>query len=197
MFTLTGAGRFEQDVKKSRFVAWAGPTNDEDEARRFIAAHGAPDAGHNCWAFRVGPLHRFNDDGEPGGTAGRPILQAIEGQDLDRVAVVVSRWFGGILLGTGGLVRAYGGTASACLRAMAREPIIAVTTLSVACAFADEARLRAALAALPATLVENTGFTPAGVLLRVTVPCGQVEEVIRKTADVTRGQAAIQRGDAA
>lgn len=197
MFTLTSAGRFEQDIKKSRFVAWAGPVNDEDEARRFIAAHGAPDAGHNCWAFRVGALHRFNDDGEPGGTAGRPILQAIEGQDLDRVAVVVSRWFGGILLGTGGLVRAYGGTASSCLRAMAREPIIAFATLSIACAFADEARLRAALAALPATLVENTGFTPAGVRLRVTVPCGQVEEVIRKTADATRGQAEIQRGDAA
>src|SRR3546814_18000784 len=75
-----------------------------------------PDATHNCWAWRIGDDYRSNDDGEPAGTAGRPILAAIDGQGMDRVVVVVTRWFGGIKLGAGGLVRAYGGTAAECLR---------------------------------------------------------------------------------
>ena len=150
MFTLKKNERFEQDIKKSRFLAWAGPVNTEEEARGFIAALSQRDAGHNCWAFRIGDLYRSNDDGEPGGTAGRPILQAIDGQSLDRVAVVVSRWFGGVLLGAGGLMRAYGGTAAACLQAAERQPIIAFATLSVTCAFADEARIRSGLGAFPA-----------------------------------------------
>lgn len=66
-------------------------------------------ATHNCWAYKVGAQYRFSDDGEPAGTAGRPILSAIEAQHLDRVMVVVTRYFGGIKLGVGGLVRAYGG----------------------------------------------------------------------------------------
>ncbi|KAH9315517.1 hypothetical protein KI387_024144, partial [Taxus chinensis] len=73
-------------------------------------------ATHNCWAYKLGELYRFNDDGEPGGTAGRPIHSAIVSSGLDRVMVVVIRYFGGIKLGTGGLVRAYGGVTSDCLR---------------------------------------------------------------------------------
>ena len=73
---------------------------------RFFAANSDPEATHNCWAYKIGQEYRFNDDGEPGGTAGRPILQAIEGQGMDRVAVLVVRWFGGVKLGAGGLVRA-------------------------------------------------------------------------------------------
>ncbi|PWC40147.1 YigZ family protein [Azospirillum sp. TSO35-2] len=192
MFTLTTTERFEQEIKKSRFLAQAGPVGSEEEARRFIAGCGDPDAGHNCWAFRIGTVHRFSDDGEPGGTAGRPILQAIEGQELDRVAVVVSRWFGGILLGTGGLVRAYGGTASACLRAADRQPIITLATLSVTCAFADEARIRAGLGGFPATLVDTTDFTPDGVTLRITLPCERLDDAVRLVTDICRGQARIQ-----
>ncbi len=81
-------------------------------------------ATHNCWAYRIGQDYRFNDDGEPGGTAGRPILQAIEGQGVDRVVVVVTRWYGGIKLGAGGLARAYGGTAAECLRLAERTPLV-------------------------------------------------------------------------
>ena len=84
---------------------------------RFFAANSDPEATHNCWAYKIGQEYRFNDDGEPGGTAGRPILQAIEGQGMDRVAVLVVRWFGGVKLGAGGLVRAYGGCAANCGRA--------------------------------------------------------------------------------
>lgn len=191
MFTLVRTERFEQEIKKSRFLAQAAPAGSEEEARRFIAAAGSPDAGHNCWAFRIGDIYRFSDDGEPGGTAGRPILQAIEGQGLDRVAVVVSRWFGGILLGAGGLVRAYGGTAASCLKAAEREPIVDYAILSVACAFADEARIRSSLGPFPGTQVETAGFTADGVQLRVTLPRDRAEDFTRMVTDLSRGQAVI------
>ena len=193
MFTITGDVQFEQEIKKSRFRAAAGPAPTEEDARRFIAACSSPDAGHNCWAFRIGDVYRFSDDGEPGGTAGRPILQAIEGQDMDQVAVVVSRWFGGVLLGTGGLVRAYGGTAAACLRAAERQPIITFAALSVTCAFAIEPRIRSGLGAFPAALVETTGFTPDGVQLQIRLPSGQLDDAVRIITDISRGQAEIQR----
>lgn len=192
MFTLVRTERFEQEIKKSRFLAQAAPAGSEEEARRFIAEYSMPDAGHNCWALRVGDVYRFSDDGEPGGTAGRPILQAIEGQELDRVAVVVSRWFGGILLGAGGLVRAYGGTAASCLKAAAREPIVDYATLAVACAFADEARIRSSLGGFPGTQVETTGFTPDGVRLHVTLPRDRADAFIRLVADISRGQAVVE-----
>ena len=196
MFTITGDVQFEQEIKKSRFRASAGPVATEEDARRFIAACSSQDAGHNCWAFRIGDVYRFSDDGEPGGTAGRPILQAIESQDMDQVAVVVSRWFGGVLLGAGGLVRAYGGTAAACLRAAERQPIITFATLSVTCAFADEARIRSGLGAFPTALVETTGFTPDGVQLRIKLPSGQSDDAVRIITDISRGQAEIQRDQA-
>jgi uncharacterized YigZ family protein len=120
MFTLDQTTSLEQVIKKSRFIAVAGPLANEQEAKRFIAAHSDPNANHNCWAWRSGQTYRFSDDGEPSGTAGKPILQAIDRLELDHVAVVVTRWFGGVLLGSGGLARAYGGTAAACLRAAPR-----------------------------------------------------------------------------
>lgn len=192
MFTLRKPERFAQEIKKSRFLAAAGPVGTEEEARRFIAEAGKPDAGHNCWAFRIGGVYRSSDDGEPAGTAGRPILQSIDGQDLDRVAVVVSRWFGGVLLGAGGLVRAYGGTASACLRAAEREPIVTLATLSVTCAFADEARIRSGLGAFPGTTAETEGFAPDGVRLRLQVPSERLDDLIRMVTDVSRGQASVR-----
>src|SRR6185437_8147880 len=104
-----------------------------------------PAATHNCWAWRIGDGYRFNDDGEPGGTAGRPILQAIDGQQMDGVAVVVTRWYGGTKLGAGGLVRAYGGTAAECLRQAGRIALVAMARLGVHCDFADLPLLKARL----------------------------------------------------
>ncbi|EVT88371.1 thymidylate synthase [Pseudomonas aeruginosa VRFPA09] len=114
--TLQGLAEYREEIRKSRFHTIAAPVADEDEAQAFIAAHRDASAGHNCWAWKCGAQYRFSDDGEPGGSAGRPILAAIEGQDMDCVAVLVSRWFGGIKLGTGGLARAYGGGAAKCLQ---------------------------------------------------------------------------------
>ncbi len=105
-----GEGRIEE--KKSRFIATVQPVSSEKEALDFIAAMKKKywDASHNCSAFVVGEhqeLQRCSDDGEPQGTAGRPMLEVLLGKDLHNTAAVVTRYFGGTLLGTGGLVRAY------------------------------------------------------------------------------------------
>jgi len=123
MLTLDGPATHETTVKKSRFVVRASRADSPEAAAAFLQAVRETDATHNCWAYKVGPLYRFSDDGEPGGTAGRPILAAIEGQRLDHVMVVVARYFGGIKLGAGGLVRAYGGAAAECLRRASRTEV--------------------------------------------------------------------------
>lgn len=101
----------------SEFIAFAARTDTPEEALDWVRSLRAerPDATHVCWAYQIGPAYRFNDDGEPGGTAGQPILRAIGGQNLDHVCVAVVRYYGGTKLGTGGLVRAYGHTAAECL----------------------------------------------------------------------------------
>jgi putative IMPACT (imprinted ancient) family translation regulator len=109
MFTLGQTTSLEQVIKKSRFIAVVGPLANEQEAKRYIAAHSDPNANHNCWAWRSGQTYRFSDDGEPSGTAGKPILQAIDRLELDHSHVVVTRWFGGVLLGSGGLARPMAG----------------------------------------------------------------------------------------
>src|SRR5690606_15533044 len=86
------------EVKHSRFLAHAAPVGNAADALAFVASVLVADATHNCWAYRHGSEYRSSDDGEPAGTAGRPILAAIDGQGYDRIVVVVTRWFGGIKL---------------------------------------------------------------------------------------------------
>ena len=105
-------GEEELIEKKSRFIATVKPVDSEEEALEFIAAIKKKywNARHNCFAFVIGErqeIQRCIDDGEPQGTAGRPMLDVLLGEDVHNAAVVVTRYFGGILLGTGGLVRAY------------------------------------------------------------------------------------------
>ncbi|KGN48713.1 uncharacterized protein LOC101204297 isoform X1 [Cucumis sativus] len=114
--TIKEIVRFEKEIKKSKFIAIAGPVSSEQSAFSFLSQVRDPRATHNCWAYQVGDQYRSNDDGEPSGTAGKPIHSAIVSSGIDRVMVVVIRYFGGIKLGTGGLVRAYGGVASECLK---------------------------------------------------------------------------------
>ena len=107
-----GVGELEE--KKSRFIATTLPISSQEEALEFIEKTKKHywDARHNCYAYVLGDKHqiqRFSDDGEPGGTAGKPMLDVLLGEDIHNVVVVVTRYFGGTLLGTGGLVRAYSG----------------------------------------------------------------------------------------
>ncbi|MBB2202042.1 IMPACT family protein [Gluconacetobacter tumulisoli] len=184
---LAVPARLEREVRKSLFLAQAAPVASPAEALAFVRAVGIADATHNCWAYRIGQDYRSDDDGEPGGTAGRPILQVIDGQGFDRTVVVVTRWFGGIKLGAGGLVRAYGGTAAECLRLAPRLPIVPTTRLTLHCGFADLALLRARLGALDAA-VEDESFDAAGAALVIAVPDDRVAEAVARIADLTRGQ---------
>ncbi len=110
--TVKGSGQAEIVEKKSRFIAHIKPITSEDDATAFIEEIKKQywDARHNCYAYQLGDrnqIQRYSDDGEPGGTAGMPILDVLRGKDIKDTIVVVTRYFGGTLLGTGGLVRAY------------------------------------------------------------------------------------------
>lgn len=195
MYTLDQTERFEQDIRKSRFLAVACPVDTEAEAKARLAEVSDPSANHNCWAWRIGQAYRFSDDGEPSGTAGKPILQAIDGQALDRTLVVVTRWFGGILLGGGGLIRAYGGTAAACLRAAEKQPLVVTQEATILCGFGDLALLQARLAAWPTTRVTSQTFTETGGELVVAIQQDDVEAVRQLVADLTSGRAAMRLAD--
>ncbi|GEO85404.1 MULTISPECIES: IMPACT family protein [Alphaproteobacteria] len=196
MFTLEHTETFSQDIKKSRFIARAAPVASEDEAKAFLAAINDASANHNCWAWRVGQAYRFSDDGEPSGTAGKPILQAIDGQALDGVAVVVTRFFGGILLGSGGLVRAYGGTAAMCLRAATKVEIIARVEGEIVAVFSDLAVLKARLSALPDLIILGEEFTATGAILSLALPAEGAERACMLVSDVTSGRAVLRLADA-
>ena len=194
LFTLAQPCRHQEEIKKSRFLALAAPVESPEQALAFVRDVSEPTATHNCWAYRISQDYRFNDDGEPGGTAGRPILQAIEGQDMDRVVVVVTRWYGGIKLGAGGLVRAYGGTAAECLRCAERVPIVAMARLGVHCDFAELALLKARLKELQAE-VESETFGADGVELQLRLPDSHVAEAQLRISDISRGRSVATRLD--
>lgn len=139
----------ETEVKKSRFIARVYPVGSRDEVRERVAeAHKAyPDARHVCWGYQIGrpgsaAEAAMNDDGEPSGTAGKPILNVIQHKDMGDVLVIVIRYFGGIKLGAGGLVRAYAGAAESVLSEVERVVQQARVQARVGLDFADEQPLR-------------------------------------------------------
>ncbi len=121
----------EHEDRGSRFLTFLFHAVDEDAFRTRLEELRAeyPKARHHCWAWRIGAGSRFNDDGEPGGTAGRPMLQVLEGSGLSDVAAICIRWFGGVKLGTGGLVRAYTAATSRAVDAGVGREIVPRTRL--------------------------------------------------------------------
>ena len=194
MITLAAQHRYESEVKRSRFLASATRADDPEAALAFLEAVRFADATHNCWAYRVGSAYRFSDDGEPGGTAGRPILSAIEGQGVDHAVVVVARWFGGVKLGAGGLVRAYGGAAAECLRQARRVEVVPKVQLLVEVPFDA---LGAVYPALAGNAIERGAerYTEEGAVLPVTVAATERETLEQTLADVTRGRARVRPAD--
>ena len=177
-----------QEIKKSRFLAQAAPVTSIAAAMAFLDAIKDPAATHNCWAYRSGAQYRFSDDGEPGGTAGKPILQAIDGQGYDRVMVVVTRWYGGIKLGAGGLVRAYGGCAAECLREAPRIAIVDKRPVRIWVPFAALAPLQARRAEFEAE-VQDEAFDAQGVTLQWCLPATSMPALQRLVNDLSRGRA--------
>jgi uncharacterized YigZ family protein len=194
LYTLATVCQHSEDIKRSRFLAQAAPVQTPAQALEFVRQVSDLAATHHCWAYRIGQDYRFNDDGEPGGTAGRPILQAIEGQGIDRAVVVVTRWYGGIKLGAGGLVRAYGGTAAECLRRAERTPIVAMARLGLSCDFGELTLLKARLRELDADIVDEQ-FGADGATLEIQLPEHRVAEAQARVTDISRGRHAATRLD--
>jgi thymidylate synthase len=186
-FTLVGPCEFREEIRKSRFITLAAPISSAADAQAFIEQNSNLTATHNCWAWKLADQYRSNDDGEPGGTAGRPILAAIEAQEFDQVVVLVIRWYGGIQLGTGGLARAYGGGANKCLQQAERLPLITRVPLSLSCSFSELALVKLRVAELNG-LVQNEDFTANGVELLIAVGPEQIEVLQKQLADLSRGR---------
>jgi uncharacterized YigZ family protein len=188
--TLAAPARFLLEAKKSRFLALATAAENADDALAYLREIADPDATHNCWAYRIGSAYRFSDDGEPGGTAGRPILAAIENQGFDQVMVVVTRWYGGINLGAGGLARAYGGSAAECLRTAQRRPLLATVQAELSCEFALANAVHSLLAAFAADKLAES-FDEHGLRLRLRLPASMFAGLAERLRDLSRGTAVL------
>ena len=157
----TGYGTGEYDEKRSRFIGQLWPVESEEEALAKIAAVKKThhDARHNCFAYiiRDTGITRYGDDGEPQGTAGQPILSVLSGAGLENVCCTVTRYFGGVLLGTGGLVRAYTAAAKAALEDAGISQMAKWTSVRIPCPYNAFERIKRLLDEQSA-VIENTDY---------------------------------------
>jgi uncharacterized YigZ family protein len=188
-YTLPAALTAELEIRKSRFIAHAIPVADRDaamdELRRLRTAH--PAATHVCWALLAGGQSGMSDDGEPSGTAGRPILEVLRHHDLDGVLAAVVRYYGGVKLGAGGLVRAYTEAIASALLNAPRVERIAVAALAIEIGYPDEARVRRWIEQQDYAL-EKSAYGMA-VQLVVRMPVTAVDGARDALRDITQGRA--------
>lgn len=186
----TAFGEDEFVEKKSRFIGRAWPVETEEEALAHIAEMKKQhyDATHNCWAYVIkdGAV-RFSDDGEPGGTAGMPMVQVLQKEQLYNVVCVVTRYFGGILLGAGGLVRAYTKGAKIAIDAAGKsmKRVWSVIYLPIPYTFYERVKLE--IAAFDG-VIRDTQFG-AEVELEILVAQGKAQAFLDRIVDMTSGQA--------
>ncbi len=192
--------RLEQSIDRSRFICTLAPATTLEDAQRVVraVAEEMPDANHHCWAILVGAPGSTSgigssDDGEPRGTAGRPMLVALLHSGIGDVVAVVTRYFGGIKLGTGGLARAYGGTVQLALGSMPRTEHVALTTCSLAVSYPQVDVVKPLLARYGVTVVAQR--FEADVQLQLQVPTDRLAEVRDAVRDGTRGLAELQLAD--
>ena len=185
-FTIASQVTFEEDIKKSRFQAIAVPVANEQDVKDFLEISKDISTTHQCWAWKIGNNVRFNDDGEPSGTAGRPILATIEGNELSNILVLVNRWYGGVKLGTGGLVRAYGGCAGQCLLLAEKIELIEKKKVSFSCQFNEWAIFQYELNQQQIEFQQD--YTATGVDVIALLQIHQIEPLSLKIQDVTRGR---------
>lgn len=197
-YSLYRGGCAEIEEKKSRFIATIEPVQSEEEASDFIARTKKKywDARHNCTAFIVGDkgeVMRSNDDGEPSGTAGRPMLEVLTSSNITNVACVVTRYFGGTLLGTGGLIRAYQGAVKAALANCVILKKLEGIMLIVSCDYNDSGKITY-MASSGKWNVMSTEYTEKVTItiLAENKDAGNIEKDI---ADATSGRASVERGD--
>lgn len=182
-------------TKGSRFIGEAVPVLSAEEALAHVEAVRQREhaATHHCWAYRLGPdapAPRFNDDGEPSGSAGPPILREIEGRELHGVCVVVTRYYGGTKLGVGGLVRAYGEAAGAALDAARLREVVIRSPVRLQFAFEDTAPAMRLLDQFDADVADQS-YTPEGTTLALRVRRSQAEALRAAFVEATRGQGVV------
>ncbi|HZB96717.1 MAG TPA: YigZ family protein [Herpetosiphonaceae bacterium] len=191
--------RVEIHVSNSRFIATAGYTPAVDDARAMIARVRAEfaDASHNVFAYVVGygasVIAGMSDDGEPGGTAGRPALAVLRGSGLGDTCVVVTRYFGGTLLGTGGLVRAYGDAVKAVLAELPRTEKVAQTRLALLAPYALYEPVRL-LAEAHGAIIEEQSFG-VDVTMELAVAIDHVDALLEALREASADQVAVMRHD--
>lgn len=162
------------EIKKSEFIAYAYPVNSREQAMFHVEQlrEKYPDARHWCWAYIIGDPNNttsagFDDDGEPNGTAGRPILGVLQHKSIGNIIIIVVRYFGGIKLGAGGLTRAYAGSAQAAVDQMILQPFVPMTQVQILADFATEAQCRYVVESLEGT-IEDVAYSKQ-VTLTVTI----------------------------
>lgn len=191
---LLREGRGEIEEKKSRFICTVRPVHSEQEAIDFIEATKKKywDARHNCSAFVLGSrqeVTRCSDDGEPGGTAGRPMLEVLLGEGLCDVAAVVTRYFGGTLLGTGGLVRAYSGAVKEALLSAQTGMMRYGVKLQIGADYNSVGKIQ--------YILGKRGILPEAdygesVCFRATVKAGEADALKKEITEATNGKAVIE-----
>jgi uncharacterized YigZ family protein len=196
--TVAAAGVRETEVNRSRFRCLLAPAATEAQAQETVARvrREHPTAGHHCWAYVIGAdaaVQRSSDDGEPGGTAGPPMLQMLTRREIRYVVAVVSRWFGGTKLGAGGLIRAYGGAVGAALDAVGtvtrRRSLLATVTVG----HERAGRLENDLRTMHGATVLDVRYG-AQVTIELGLPAGTVDDFRAKLADATAGTARLELG---
>jgi uncharacterized YigZ family protein len=187
-FSLAAPAHHELIVKKSRFIACVEPVSGREEAQARVAQLKAqhPDARHVCWALLAGGQSAANDDGEPGGTAGRPMLDVLRHQDLQGVLATVVRYFGGIKLGAGGLVRAYTDAVAQALLGAEKIPVVKRAQLACSVPYALEGLVRRELELAQAELLHVAHGSL--VTLQFALPEPQAPALVQRLGDSGRGQ---------
>lgn len=189
--TVAGPATAEIEVKRSRFLCRVEPVRDEDAARAVVDEERRRywDARHHCSAFVLGPdaaLQRSNDDGEPAGTAGAPMLEVLRGREVSDVVAVVTRWFGGILLGAGGLVRAYSDAVRAGLDEAGLRERRLLQMFDVSVSHAEAGRLENGLRG-QGVVVRGVDYA-ARATLHLAVPAPEAARLPRLLAELSGGE---------
>lgn len=193
-FTLAQPVELMEEIKKSRFLTRAFPIASVSEAENIIEIIRKEQATHHCFAWKFHQNYRFSDDGEPAGTAGKPILNALEGKDCDCVLIIVTRWFGGIKLGTGGLVRAYGGGAARALQKAELTELFDCQSLTFHCPFNLLSRVENDVENFHAQ-IENRNFDDLGCKLTIRLPKPHAQDFICWIRDLSGGKIAIDNNE--
>ncbi len=191
---ITETGTSEVIIKKSRFLGIAANVDSEEEARELLNAIRKEhySARHVCYAYSIGdnnPSLKFSDDGEPGGTAGRPILDVVTNSGVSNIIIIVVRYFGGVLLGTGGLVRAYTESAQEAVKAAEKTTVWVTETFDITLDYGDFERVKSLIEKIEGASLE-VAYTDK-VVISATVPEKECDRLKQEIIEVTAGRAAI------